>query len=82
MIHIILTILKTAGILLLILIGLILFAVLSALLVPLRYSGQGKEKAAGWREGSAFPGFFIWFISPVPIGKKRLNGIFGSLVFL
>ena len=45
MIHIILTILKTAGILLLILIGLILFAVLSALLVPLRYSGQGKRES-------------------------------------
>ena len=61
MIHIILTILKTAGILLLILIGLILFAVLSALLVPLRYSGQGKRES-GRLEGRICVSWFLHLV--------------------
>lgn len=61
MIHIILTILKTAGILVLILIGLILFAVLSVLLVPLRYSGQGKRES-GRLEGRICLSWFLHLV--------------------
>ncbi len=61
MIHIILTILKTAGILVLILIGLILFAVLSALLVPLRYRGQGKRES-GRLEGKISLSWFFHLV--------------------
>ena len=50
--HVILTILKILGIILLVLLGLLLVIVLSVLFVPVRYRLEGEKSSPGWREAN------------------------------
>lgn len=50
--HVILTILKILGILLLILIGIVLAIVLSVLFVPVRYRVEGEKSSPGWESAN------------------------------
>lgn len=50
--HVILTILKILGIILLVLLGLLLVIVLSVLFVPVRYRLEGEKSSPGWSEAN------------------------------
>ena len=50
--HVILTILKILGILLLVILGLLLAIVLSVLFVPVRYQLEGEKPSPGWSEAN------------------------------
>lgn len=50
--HVILTILKILGILLLVILGLLLAIVLSVLFVPVRYQLEGEKQSPGWSEAN------------------------------
>ena len=50
--HVILTILKILGILLLVILGLLLVIVLSVLFVPVRYQLEGEKTSPGWSEAN------------------------------
>ena len=50
--HVILTILKILGIILLVLLGLLLVIVLSVLFVPVRYRLEGEKLSPGWSEAN------------------------------
>ena len=50
--HVILTILKILGILLLVILGLLLAIVLSVLFVPVRYQLEGEKPSSGWSEAN------------------------------
>ena len=50
--HVILTILKILGIILLVLLGLLLVIVLSVLFVPVRYCLEGEKSSPGWSEAN------------------------------
>ena len=50
--HVILTILKILGIILLVLLGLLLVIVFSVLFVPVRYRLEGEKSSPGWSEAN------------------------------
>ena len=50
--HVILTILKILGIILLVLLGLLLVIVFSVLFVPVRYRMEGEKSSPGWSEAN------------------------------
>ena len=57
LLHILLTILKILGILLLVVAGLLLLIVLALLFVPVTYTVQGDKNQETWGISAASPGF-------------------------